>query len=69
VIGVLAFYVVSGLLIAISLTVPLFMVQRERKLAALEAGAPGGTLAVADVVGIVLLGVVATVYAIVGMTR
>jgi hypothetical protein len=62
-------YVIAGLLVAISLTVPLFMLQRERALARLDRDAPAGTLGIADVAGIALLGVVATVYAVVGMTR
>ena len=62
-------YVAAGLLIAISLTVPLFMIQRERALARLEGGASAGTLGIADVAGIVLLAIVATIYAVVGMSR
>ena len=62
-------YVVLGLLIAISLTVPLFMIQRERKLAALEPDSPAGALGVADVAGIVALGIVSTIYAVVTLSR
>jgi|SRR5690242_13030153 uncharacterized protein DUF2834 len=62
-------YVVAGLLIAISLTVPLFMIQRERKLAALERGTPAGTLATADAVGLILLAIVFATYAVVALTR
>ena len=62
-------YVVAGLLIAISLTVPLFMIQRERKLAALEPGTPAGTLATADAVGLVVLAIVFATYAVVALTR
>ena len=62
-------YVVAGLLVAISLTVPLFMIQRERKLAALEPGAPAGTLATADAVGLVVLAIVFAAYAAVTLTR
>jgi len=62
-------YVVLGLLVAISLTVPLFMVQRERKLAALEPGAPAGTLGKADVIGLVLLAMVSVSYAVVALSR
>jgi hypothetical protein len=62
-------YVVLGLLIAISLTVPLFMIQRELKLAAREPGSPAGTLRPADVVGIVVLGVISLTYAVVGLSR
>jgi Terpene cyclase DEP1 len=62
-------YVVGGLLIAISLTVPLFMIQRERRLAALEPGAPAGALRAGDAVGLVLLAVVCATYAAVALTR
>jgi len=62
-------YVVAGLLIAISLTVPLFMIQRERKLAALERGAPAGMLAAGDAVGLVVLAIVFAPYAAVTLTR
>jgi hypothetical protein len=62
-------YVVAGLLIAISLTVPLFMIQRERKLAALERGAPAGMLAAGDAVGLVVLAIVFAAYAAVTLTR
>ena len=62
-------YVVLGLLIAISLTVPLFMIQRERKLAALEPDSPAGSLGASDVVGIVLLALISTTYAVVALSR
>jgi hypothetical protein len=62
-------YVVAGLLIAISLTVPLFMIQRERKLAALEPGTPAGALATADALGLILLAIVFATYAVVALTR
>jgi hypothetical protein len=62
-------YVVLGLLVAISLTVPVFMVQRERKLAALEPVAPGGTLGVTDVVGLVGVGLISIAYAAVALSR
>lgn len=62
-------YVVLGLLVAISLTVPVFMIQRERRLGALEPSAPAGTLGTSDVVGLVLLALVSTIYALVALTR
>ena len=62
-------YVVLGLLVAISLTVPVFMIQRERKLAALAPGEPGGTLGVGDVAGLVALCLVMTAYAVVALSR
>jgi hypothetical protein len=62
-------YIVLGLLIAISLTVPLFMIQRERKLAALEPDSPAGALGAADVAAIVVLAMVCTGYAAVALSR
>jgi hypothetical protein len=62
-------YVVAGLLIAISLTVPLFMIQRERALARLEPGAPGGRLATGDVIGLIALVAVSLAYATVALSR
>ena len=62
-------YVVFGLLIAISLAVPLFMIHREWKLAALEPGSAAGHLRTADVVGIVALGMLFTIYAVVALSR
>lgn len=62
-------YVVAGLLIAISLTVPMFMIHRELKLAALEPNSSAGSLRTADLVGIVVLGLVSTTYAVVTLSR
>ena len=62
-------YVVGGLLIAISLTVPLFMIQRERKLAAFDPGSSAGTFHATDVVGLVILALASTTYAVVALTR
>jgi uncharacterized protein DUF2834 len=62
-------YVVLGLLVAISLTVPMFMVHRELRLAALEPSSSAGTLRAADVVGIVAMGSICATYAIVTLSR
>ena len=62
-------YVVAGLLIAISLTVPLFMIQRERTLARLQSGAPGGHLAAGDVAGLIALAAVSLAYAGIALLR
>ena len=56
-------YIVFGALVAISVTVPLFLIQRERALAARGGEAVAGTLAARDVAGLGLLGAVATAYA------
>ena len=68
-IGGVWIYVVLGLLIAISLFVPLFMIQRERKLAALQPDSSAGSVTAADVVGIALLGIVSMAYAITALSR
>ena len=62
-------YVVFGLLIAIGLTVPLFLIHRERKLAALDPGAPAGSMRTGDVAGLVACGAAFTVFAVVALTR
>ena len=62
-------YVVLGLLVAISLTVPMFMVHREFRLAALEPSSTAGTLRAADVVGIIAMGSICATYAIVTLSR
>jgi hypothetical protein len=56
-------YVVFGLLIAISAVVPLFMIHRERRLAALQPGSPAGVMRRADLVGLAVLTLAFTIYA------
>jgi hypothetical protein len=56
-------YVVFGFLVAISVTVPIFLINRERRLAQVEAqgaNAMGG----ADAAGLALLGIAFAVYAV-----
>lgn len=48
-------YLVFGMFIAISVTVPVFLINRERKLAAREPNSPAGTLSTLDVVALVLV--------------
>ena len=62
-------YIVAGLLVAISFTVPLFMIQRERKLAALEPAAAAGSFRMADVGAIAVLVLVSTTYAVATLGR
>jgi uncharacterized protein DUF2834 len=62
-------YVVFGLLVAISIAVPLFMIHRERRLAAQGPGTPAGTLRAADAAGLFALGAVSTAYAVVALSR
>lgn len=56
-------YLLFGMLIAISFTVPVFMINRERALAAREAGQPAGTLSALDLVGLVLVAAGIVIYA------
>ena len=62
-------YVVFGLFIAISLAVPLFLIHRERKLAAPEPNAPAGTMHKADIVGVIFLLLAFTAFALFALTR
>ncbi|MFN0122541.1 MAG: DUF2834 domain-containing protein [Blastocatellia bacterium] len=61
------FYVVFGLLIAISLAVPLFLIHRERTLAALDPDAPAGVAHKADIAGVLLLLLAFTAFAVVAL--
>jgi hypothetical protein len=58
-------YLLFGMLVAISFTVPLFMINRERALAAREAGQPAGRMAVGDALGLVALGLGSITYAVI----
>jgi hypothetical protein len=62
-------YVVFGLLIAISAAVPLFMIHRERRLAALTPASAAGTLRAADALGLGALALVCGAYAAVALSR
>ncbi len=62
-------YVIFGFLVAISLTFPLFLIHRERALAAREPSSPGGALKPLDVIGLLVLGVGAVGYAVVTLGR
>jgi hypothetical protein len=48
-------YLLIGALVAISVTVPIFLLNRERALAAREPSSTAGTLSTLDVAGLVLL--------------
>ena len=50
-------YLVFGILIAISVTVPLFLINRERALAARESSSTAGTLGIGDAAALVALGI------------
>lgn len=56
-------YLVFGFLVAISVTVPIFFINRERALAVREPSSAAGTLGMLDIVGLVVLGVAFTAYA------
>ena len=63
------FYIVFGLLIAISVAVPLFMIHREWKLGVADPGSSAGTLRLADLVGIVACGAAFVAFAIYSLMR
>jgi hypothetical protein len=48
-------YLLFGTIVAISVTVPIFLINRERALAAREPASAGGTLGRLDIAGLVLL--------------
>ena len=56
-------YLLFGMLVAISVTVPIFLINRERALAAREPASAAGTLSAADIAGLVLVTGAITVYA------
>lgn len=55
-------YLLFGLIVAISVTVPIFLINRERALAAREPSSAAGTLSVLDIGGLVLLTIAILVY-------
>ena len=55
-------YLVFGMLIAISVTVPIFLINRERKLAMREPDSPAGTLSPLDIAGLALVTAAIAVY-------
>lgn len=57
-------YVLFGLLVAISLAVPLFMIHRERRLAALDPASPAGTIRAIDMIALSLLAIAFTSFAV-----
>jgi hypothetical protein len=56
-------YLLFGMLVAISVTVPIFLINRERALAAREPSSTAGTLSALDVAGLVLVTAAICVYA------
>jgi uncharacterized protein DUF2834 len=55
-------YLLFGMLVAISVTVPIFLINRERALAAREPSSAAGTLSVPDIAGLVLVSAAICVY-------
>ena len=62
-------YVIFGLLVAISVTVPLFLIHRERALAARDGDAPAGELHLLDILGLTALAIGAIAYALATLSR
>ena len=62
-------YLLFGMLVAISVTVPIFLINRERALAAREPSSTAGTLSTLDVVGLVVVTVAIMVYAAIALLR
>jgi uncharacterized protein DUF2834 len=56
-------YLLFGMLVAISVTVPIFLINRERALAAREPSSTAGTLSAPDIAGLVLVTAAITAYA------
>lgn len=62
-------YLIFGAAVAISVTVPIFLIHRERALAARESQDTAGTLRKSDIVGLVATGAVAIAYTGVALAR
>jgi hypothetical protein len=61
-------YLLVGAVVAISVTVPVFLINRERALARREPASAAGTLSVVDTIGLVLLTGVFLVYAAISLS-
>ena len=62
-------YLLFGMLVAISVTVPIFLINRERALAAREPSSAAGTLGTFDVIGLVLVTAAIMAYAAMALLR
>lgn len=62
-------YVLASVFIAISAAVPAFLIHRERVLAARDGSASAGTLSVAELLALVVLGGVMLAYTFISLTR
>ena len=56
-------YLLFGMLVAISVTVPIFLINRERALATREPSSAAGTLSVPDIAGLALVTAAIAAYA------
>jgi hypothetical protein len=61
-------YLLFGAVVAISVTVPIFLINRERALARREPSSAAGTLSMPDMIGLVLLAGVFVVYAAIALS-
>jgi Terpene cyclase DEP1 len=57
-------YLIFGMLVAISVTVPIFLINRERAMAAARPLDAAGSLHAADVAGLAAVGLAAIAYAV-----
>ena len=62
-------YVFASVFIAISAAVPAFLIHRERALAARDGSCSAGTLSVAELLALVVLGGVMLAYTFISLTR
>ena len=62
-------YVLVGIVVAISFTFPISLINRERALAKRDPGAPAGSLKLVDPLGLALLAIVSAAYAVLTLTR
>jgi hypothetical protein len=61
-------YLIFGMLVAISVTVPIFLINRERALAAQAATTQSGSLTAIDIVGLVLVTAAIIAYTLLTLT-
>jgi hypothetical protein len=61
-------YLLFGMLVAISVTVPIFLINRERALAQRESSGVAGTLSVFDIAGLAAVTVAIAAYTVVTLS-
>ncbi|NGY04422.1 DUF2834 domain-containing protein [Solimonas terrae] len=62
-------YLILGMLIAISVTVPVFLINRELALLEREPSSPAGRLGVADIAGLIIVAGASAVYAALSLLK